>query len=169
LIAQLPSFSVQARWSVVFLTTIVAAYGAYQLTRLPLDALPDVTNKQVMINFAAPALGPENIEKRITFPVETAISGLAGIESTRSFSRNGYGQVTAIFREDANLYFMRQQVAERLAQAKPNLPPGVEPLLGPVSTGWARSSCTALNTPILVEMARVSPMANQDGKVTVHI
>jgi cobalt-zinc-cadmium resistance protein CzcA len=127
--------SVQARWSVVFLTTIVAAYGAYQLTRLPLDALPDVTNKQVMINFAAPALGPEDIEKRITFPVETAISGLAGIESTRSFSRNGYGQVTAIFREDANLYFMRQQVAERLAQAKPNLPPGVEPLLGPVSTG----------------------------------
>ena len=88
-----------------------------------------------MINFAAPALGPEDIEKRITFPVETAISGLAGIESTRSFSRNGYGQVTAIFREDANLYFMRQQVAERLAQAKPNLPPGVEPLLGPVSTG----------------------------------
>jgi heavy metal efflux system protein len=135
LIAQLVSFSVRARWSVLLLTAVVAAYGAYQLTRLPLDALPDVTNKQVMINFAAPALGPEDIEKRITFPVETAISGLAGIESTRSFSRNGYGQVTAIFREDANLYFMRQQVAERLAQAKPNLPPGVEPLLGPVSTG----------------------------------
>ena len=135
MIAQLVSFSVRARWSVLLLTAIVAAYGAYQLTRLPLDALPDVTNKQVMINFAAPALGPEDIEKRITFPVETAISGLAGIESTRSFSRNGYGQVTAIFREDANLYFMRQQVAERLAQAKPNLPPGVEPLLGPVSTG----------------------------------
>jgi heavy metal efflux system protein len=135
LIAQLLSFSVQARWSVLFLTAIVVGYGAYQLTRLPLDALPDITNKQVMINFAAPALGPEDIEKRISFPVETAISGLAGIESTRSFSRNGYGQVTAIFREDANLYFMRQQVAERLAQAKPNLPPGVEPLLGPVSTG----------------------------------
>jgi cobalt-zinc-cadmium resistance protein CzcA len=92
LIAQLVSFSVRARWSVLLLTAIVAAYGAYQLTRLPLDALPDVTNKQVMINFAAPALGPEDIEKRITFPVETAISGLAGIESTRSFSRNGYGQ-----------------------------------------------------------------------------
>src|SRR6266852_6036772 len=88
-----------------------------------------------MINYAAPALRPEDVEKRITFPIEAAISGLAGIESTRSFSRNGYGQVTAIFREDANLYFMRQQVAERLAQAKPNLPPGVEPQLGPVSTG----------------------------------
>src|SRR6266853_1331584 len=88
-----------------------------------------------MINYAAPALGPEDVEKRITFPIEAAISGLAGIESTRSFSRNGYGQVTAIFREDANLYFMRQQITERLAQAKPNLPSGVEPQLGPVSTG----------------------------------
>jgi heavy metal efflux system protein len=129
------SFSIQARWFIMFVTIIVAAYGTYELTRLPLDALPDITNKQVMINYAAPALGPEDVEKRITFPIESAIAGLAGIESTRSFSRNGYGQVTAIFRESANLYFMRQQVAERLAQAKPNLPPGVEPQLGPVSTG----------------------------------
>jgi heavy metal efflux system protein len=135
MISGLLSFCLQARWSIVFLTAIVAAYGAYELTRLPLDALPDITNKQVMINYAAPALGPEDVEKRITFPIETAIAGLAGIESTRSFSRNGYGQVTAIFREDTNLYFMRQQVAERLAGAKPNLPPGVEPQLGPVSTG----------------------------------
>src|SRR5258708_36853958 len=135
MIARLLSFSVRAHWFIVFLPAVVATYGAYELTRLRLDALPDITNKQVMINYAAPALGPEDVEKRITFPIETAISGLAGIESTRSFSRNGYGQVTAIFREDANLYFMRQQVAERLAQAKPNLPPGVEPQLGPVSTG----------------------------------
>ncbi len=135
MISRLLSFSIQAHWIIVFLTIIVVAYGCYELTRLPLDALPDITNKQVMINYAAPALGPEDVEKRITFPIETAISGLAGVESTRSFSRNGYGQVTAIFRETANLYFMRQQVAERLAQAKPNLPPGVEPQLGPVSTG----------------------------------
>src|SRR6516225_8218160 len=135
MISRLLAFSVRAHWPTVFLTAVVAAYGLHELTRLPLDALPDITNKQVMINFAAPALGPEDVEKRITFPIETAISGLAGIESTRSFSRNGYGQVTAVFREDANLYFMRQQVAERLAQAKPNLPPGVEPQLGPVSTG----------------------------------
>src|SRR5205814_4027340 len=127
--------SIQARWFVVFLTVIAAAYGAYQVTLLPLDALPDITNKQVQINFAAPALGPEEVEKRVTFPIETALAGLAGVESTRSFSRNGYGQVTAIFREDTNLYFMRQQVAERLAQAKPNLPPGIEPQMGPVSTG----------------------------------
>src|ERR1700757_1397932 len=135
MISRLLSFSVQSRWLVVFFTSVVAAYGSYELTRLRLDALPDITNKQVMINYAAPALGPEDMEKRVTFPIETAISGLAGVESTRSFSRNGYGQVTAIFRENANLYFMRQQIAERLAQAKPNLPPGIEPQLGPVSTG----------------------------------
>ena len=135
MIARILSLSVQARWFVVFLTAIVAAYGSYELTRLPIDALPDITNKQVQINTEAPTLGPEEIEKRVTFPIETALAGLAGVESTRSFSRNGYGQVTAIFRENTNLYFMRQQVAERLAQAKPNLPPGVEPQMGPVSTG----------------------------------
>src|SRR5215475_6666836 len=102
------SFSIRARWLIMSFTIMVAAYGGYELTRLPLDALPDITNKQVMVNYAAPALGPEGVEKRITFPIETAISGLAGVESTRSFSRNGYGQVTAMFREDANLYFMRQ-------------------------------------------------------------
>jgi cobalt-zinc-cadmium resistance protein CzcA len=135
MIKRILSLSIQAHWPVVFLAAIAAAYGSYELTRLPLDALPDITSKQVMINYAAQSLGPEDIEKRVTFPIETAISGLAGVESTRSFSRNGYGQVTAIFRENANLYFMRQQVAERLAQAKPNLPPGIEPQLGPVSTG----------------------------------
>ena len=135
MISRILSFSVHARWLVVFFTAVIAAYGFYEVARLPIDALPDITNKQVQINFEAPALGPEEIEKRVTFPIETALAGLAGVESTRSFSRNGYGQVTAIFREEMNLYFMRQQVAERLAQARPNLPPGVEPELGPVSTG----------------------------------
>jgi cobalt-zinc-cadmium resistance protein CzcA len=166
MINRLLSFSIQAHWFIVCLTGIVAAYGSYELSRLPLDALPDITNKQVMINYAAPALGPEDIEKRITFPIETAISGLAGVESTRSFSRNGYGQVTAIFRETANLYFMRQQVAERLGQAKPNLPPGVEPQLGPRQV-LARFSCTASNT--LTRERTSSAMASLDGKVTDRI
>jgi cobalt-zinc-cadmium resistance protein CzcA len=135
MIARILSLSIHGRWFVVFLTAIVAAYGVYEVMRLPIDAMPDITNKQVQINFQEPSLGPEEIEKRITFPIETALAGLNGVERTRSFSRNGYGQVTAIFREDMNLYFMRQQVAERLDQARPNLPPGVEPQLGPVSTG----------------------------------
>src|SRR5712672_4488475 len=135
MINSIVTHSVRARWLVVFVTAALALYGVWQLFLLPIDALPDITNKQVQINTLAPTLGPEEVEKRVTFPIENALAGLAGVESTRSFSRNGYGQVTAIFRENTNLYFMRQQVAERLAQAKPNLPPGVEPQLGPVSTG----------------------------------
>src|SRR5258706_1309279 len=119
--------SVRSRWLVVFITAVVAAYGAWQLSILPIDALPDITNKQVQINTAMPTLGPEEIEKRVTFPIETALSGLAGVESTRSFSRNGFSQVTAIFKESADLYFMRQQVSERLTQARPSLPAGAEP------------------------------------------
>jgi len=87
MINRLLSFSIRAHWLIVCLTSIVAAYGCYELTRLPLDALPDITNKQVMINYAAPALGPEDIEKRITFPIETAISGLAGELKARDRSR----------------------------------------------------------------------------------
>jgi heavy metal efflux system protein len=135
MIAQVISLAVRARWLVVFFAVVIAGYGVYQAMRLPIDATPDITNKQVQINFVAPALGPEDIEKRVTFPIETALSGLAGVESTRSFSRNGYGQVTAIFGEGTDLYFMRQRVTERLEQAKANLPPGVEPQMGPVSTG----------------------------------
>ncbi len=135
MIGRIIAFAVRARWIVILLTAIVAAFGMWQLTRLPIDVTPDITNKQVQINTVIPTLGPVEVEKRVTFPVETALAGLKGVESTRSFSRNGFSQVTAIFNEDVNLYFMRQQVAERLAQARPNLPPGAEPQMGPVSTG----------------------------------
>ncbi len=135
MIDQVLSFAVRARWLVVFLTAVVAGYGLWEISVLPIDALPDITNKQVQINTTAPTLGPEEVEKRVTFAIETALSGLAGVESTRSFSRNGFSQVTAIFDESADLYFMRQQVTERLSQAKPNLPDGAEPQMGPVSTG----------------------------------
>ncbi len=135
MIARILSLSVQGRWVVVCLTAALAAYGSWQLARLPIDALPDITNKQVQINTAVPTLGPEEIEKRVTFPIETALSGLSGVESTRSFSRNGFSQVTANFKEDADLYFMRQQVSERLSQTRQSLPEGAEPRMGPVSTG----------------------------------
>jgi cobalt-zinc-cadmium resistance protein CzcA len=135
MIDALLNLSVRARWTVVVLTAIVALFGVWQLSRLPIDATPDITNKQVQINTTAPTLGPLEVEKRVTFPVEAALAGLKGVESTRSFSRNGFSQVTAIFQENQNLYFMRQQVAERLAQAQASLPPGVEPQMGPVSTG----------------------------------
>jgi len=114
------------------------------LTRLRLDALPDITNKQVMINYAAPALGPEDVEKRITFPIEAAIFGSGRHRKHAILLAQWLRPGDCDFREDANLYFMRQQVAERLAQAKPNLPPGVEPQLDLCPQALARFSCTAL-------------------------
>jgi len=135
MIDRILAFAVRARWLVVVLTALIAAFGFWQILKLPIDVTPDITNKQVQINTVVPTMGPVEVEKRVTFPVETALSGLKGVESTRSFSRNGFSQVTAVFREDADLYFMRQQVAERLAQARTSLPTGVEPQMGPVSTG----------------------------------
>ncbi|MBD8531671.1 MULTISPECIES: CusA/CzcA family heavy metal efflux RND transporter [unclassified Massilia] len=127
--------SVRSRWLILFLTLVVALAGAWQLNLLPIDVTPDITNKQVQINTVVPPLSPVEIEKRVTFPIETALSGLNGVENVRSFSRNGFSQVTAVFKESADLYFMRQQVSERLARAQPDLPDGAVPQMGPVSTG----------------------------------
>jgi heavy metal efflux system protein len=129
------AFSVRRRWLVLLLTIAAAISGAWSLTKLPIDAVPDVTNVQVQINAMAPALSPIEIEKQVTFPIETALAGTPGLESTRSFSRNGFAQVTAIFTDKTDIYFARQQVAERLTEAKSNLPPGVEVKMGPISTG----------------------------------
>src|SRR6266446_1464515 len=129
------AFSVRQRWLVLLPTLAAAVSGAWSLTQLPIDAVPDVTNVQVQINAVAPALTPIEIEKQVTFPVETALAGTPGLESTRSFSRNGFAQVTAVFTDRTDIYFARQQVAERLNEAKANLPPGVEVRMGPTSTG----------------------------------
>jgi len=129
------SSAVRLRWLILFITLVVAVFGAWQLNLLPIDVTPDITNKQVQINSVVPTLSPVEIEKRVTYPIETAMAGLDGVENTRSMSRNGFSQVTVIFKESANLYFMRQQVTERLAQARPQLPEGTEPQMGPVSTG----------------------------------
>src|SRR5436309_1319796 len=131
MIGNVLSGSIHYRWLVLFLTVVIAAIGAWQLKLLPIDVTPDITNKQVQINTVVPTMSPVEVEKRVTYPIETAISGLNGVESTRSMSRNGFSQVTVIFKESANLYFMRQQVTERLAQARPNLPGNVEPQMGP--------------------------------------
>lgn len=135
MISWILTHSVRGRWFVVFLVGAIAVYGLWELFKLPIDALPDITNKQVQINTLAPGLGPVEVEKRVTFQIETALAGIAGVESTRSFSRNGFSQVTAIFKESADLYSMRQRVGERLAETRTNLPEGAEPRMGPVSTG----------------------------------
>ena len=129
------ALSVKQRQIVVLLTAIVAALGFYMLRQLPIDAVPDITNRQVQINAVAPALGPLEMEKQVAYPLETALAGMPGLTSTRSISRNGFAQVTAIFDDDVDIYFARQQVAERLAEAREALPPGVDPMMGPISTG----------------------------------
>ena len=129
------AFSVHQRWLVLLATLAAAVTGAWSLTKLPIDAVPDVTNVQVQINGIAPALTPIEIEKQVTLPLETALAGTPGLESTRSFSRNGFAQITAVFTDRTDIYFARQQVAERLNEAKTTLPPGVELRMGPISTG----------------------------------
>src|SRR5204862_432619 len=129
------SLSVRMRWLVAFLTLVVIGFGLWQITKLPIDAVPDVTNRQVQISTFAPTLGPVDIEKQVTFPVETALAGIPGLEMTRSISRNGFSQVTAVFTDRTDIYFARQQVTERLAQSRDSLPANAQPILAPLSTG----------------------------------
>jgi len=123
------------RWLVLLLALGVSALGIWNYGRLPIDAVPDITNVQVQINSEAPGYSPLEAEQRVTFPVETALAGLARLQYTRSISRYGLSQVTVVFEDGTDIYFARQQVAERLQQAAAQLPEGVEPSLGPVATG----------------------------------
>jgi heavy metal efflux system protein len=125
-------FSIHHRYLVVMLTVLAAAVGVWSLKRLPIDAVPDITNNQIQINTLFAALSPVEVEKQVTFPVETALAGIPGLQSTRSLSRNGFSQVTAVFDDDVDIYFARQQVNERLGEAKESLPPGAEPSMGPI-------------------------------------
>lgn len=120
---------------VVLATLAVAILGTFELLRLPIDAVPDITNNQIQINTVYAALSPEEVEKQITFPVETALAGIPGIQYTRSISRNGFSQVTAVFDDNVDIYFARTQVNERIGGAKESLPPGAEPIMGAISTG----------------------------------
>ncbi len=135
MIERILGFSLHHRYMIALVTAIIAAIGMWSLSRLPIDAVPDITNNQVQINTVAPALSPLEVEKQVTFPVETALAGIPGLASTRSISRNGFSQVTAIFRDDIDIYFARQQVGERLGEAKESLPTGAEPVMGAISTG----------------------------------
>ncbi|MBI1826369.1 MAG: CusA/CzcA family heavy metal efflux RND transporter [Planctomycetes bacterium] len=127
--------STSHRWLTVVFALMVAALGAYAFTRLPIDAVPDITNNQVIVNTVDRSLSPIEIEKQVTFPIETALAGVPGLQYTRSLSRNGFSQVTAVFDDGVDVYFARQQVTERVNQAKENLRPGIEPKLGAITTG----------------------------------
>ncbi len=132
---KLLDFSIKHRFLVVLGTLAVAGLGVWNFNRLPIDAVPDITNVQVQINTAAPGYSPLESEQRITFPVETAMAGIPNLDYTRSLSRYGLSQVTVVFKDGTDIYWGRQQIAERLAQAKEQLPAGVVAEMGPIATG----------------------------------
>ncbi len=135
MIEKILQFSLAHRVLVIMLTGVVSIYGLYCLGKLPIDAVPDITNNQVAINIEVPALSPFEVEKQVTYPVETAMAGIPGLSYTRSISRNGFAQVTIIFEDSVDLYFARAQVNERLTEAKESLPEGAEARMGAISTG----------------------------------
>jgi len=128
-------FSITRRWVILFLALAAGGIGVWNYQRLPIDAVPDITNIQVQINTSAPGYSPLEVEQRITYLVEVAIAGLPNLEYTRSLSRYGLSQVTVIFRDGTDIYWARNLINERLQQAKSQLPNGIEPTMGPIATG----------------------------------
>ena len=128
-------FSIRHRWAVFVITLAVAAVGIFSFRKLPIDAVPDITNVQVQINTEAPGYSPLEVEQRITFPVETAMAGIPRLDHTRSISRYGLSQVTVVFQDGTDIYFARQLITERLQEIKGKLPDQIEPAMGPIATG----------------------------------
>ena len=128
-------FAIDQRWLVMLAVAFIAGLGIYSYQKLPIDAVPDITNVQVQINTQSAGYSPLETEQRVTFPIETAMAGLPNLEQTRSLSRYGLSQVTVIFKDGTDIYFARQMINERLQEAKESLPAGITPKMGPVSTG----------------------------------
>ena len=132
---RLIQFAIEQRIIVLLAVLLMAGVGIASYQKLPIDAVPDITNVQVQINSAAAGFSPLETEQRITFPIETALAGLPGLQQTRSLSRSGLSQVTVIFKDGTDLFFARQLVNERLQVAREQLPDGIETAMGPISTG----------------------------------
>ncbi|OYU88456.1 MAG: CusA/CzcA family heavy metal efflux RND transporter [Bradyrhizobiaceae bacterium PARB1] len=156
------AFSIRQRWFVMIGVLAVVAFGAWNFTRLPIDAVPDITNVQVQVNVEAAGYSPLEVEQRITFPVETNMSGIPNLQYTRSLSRYGLSQVTIVFNEGTNIYFARQQVSERLQQVKDQLPTGIEIAMGPISTGLGEIYTFALDAKPGAKNADGSPITPID-------
>ena len=135
IVSKVIHFSVYHRGTVLMLTALVAIVGFLAFEKLPIDAVPDITNVQVQVNTAIEGLAPEEIERNVTFPIETAMSGIAGVTQVRSITRFGISSVTVVFEDGMDIYRARQLISERLQGATGQLPKGAHPKLGPVSTG----------------------------------
>ena len=135
MLERLIGLSIRHRWLTLVFTAALVALGVWSYRHLSIDATPDITNVQVQINTQAPGYSPLEAEQRVTFAIETAMAGLPKLDYSRSLSRYGLSQVTVVFKDGTDLYFARQQVAERLQQIASQLPDGLDPEMGPISTG----------------------------------
>ena len=135
MIDRILQFSIKYRVFIVVLGLLLLGGGLYSATKLPIDAVPDVTSNQVQINTLAPGFAPLEMEKYVSFPIEVAMSSLPRKEEIRSISQFGLSQVTVTFEDEVDIYWARQLVLERLTEAERELPPGVAPELSPISTG----------------------------------
>jgi len=141
---QIVKFSIKNRWLVLIVFLFIGAFGVYNYFKLPIDAVPDITNVQVQINSEAQGLSPTEMESQVTYPIETALAGIPNLDYTRSVSRYGLSQVTAIFKEGTDIYFARQLVNEKLQGVTPSLP-------GLFQQGLAKSLCTPLRTQKIIQ------------------
>ena len=128
-------FCIEQRWLVMLAVLAMAGLGLYNGMRLPIDAVVDISNVQVVVNTEAPGYSPLETEQRITYPIETVMAGLPGLAQTRSLSRYGLSQVTVIFEDGTDIHFARQLVNQRVQEARDRLPAGITPQMGPISTG----------------------------------
>ena len=130
------SFSVRYRFLIVALAGLLVGIGVYSVIHLPIDVVPDVTTVQVQINTEAPGLGPVEVERLVTYPIETAMAGIKDVEEVRSLSISALSQVTVVFKDRVDIYWARQQVMERLQTARERIPLGFgTPTMAPISTG----------------------------------
>ena len=155
-------FALHQRWVVLAVTLAVAALGIYNYFHLPIDAVPDITNVQVQINTEAPGYSPLEAEQRVTLPLESVLGGLPRLKESRSLSRYGLSQITVVFEEGTDIYFARQLVNERLQAARGQLPDGLEPALGPISTGLGEISQWTLEAEPGARKADGSPYDTTD-------
>jgi cobalt-zinc-cadmium resistance protein CzcA len=159
--------SVSHRGVVLSLVLLTALLGTWNFTRLPIDAVPDITNVQVVVNTTAPGYTPLEVEQRVSFIIENAMGGLPKLESTRSISKYGLSQVTIVFEDGTDIYFARQLVGERLREARSGLPASFEPSLGPIATGLGEIFMFTVDAEPGARNADGSPITPMDLR-TVH-
>ena len=158
-----------SRWLVVLLFVAVALSALWSLRACPIDAVPDITNNQVQINTVAPALSPVEMEKQVTFPIETALAGTPASNTPARSRATASAQVTAVFGDKANIYFARQQVTSACSKSQAALPPGAEPSMGPISTGLGEIYMWTVEYQTPRPEAPVDVTASRAGRATAAI